>query len=120
MTLVHLQPHPQVLKAAIVMKLIANWRGLGHGINAKIFPKVGSEKAQTMMSENRYIYLSIDFFQTIDHFNASSVNRKQCAGIIFGAPSITYLRYCLAVSPSVYIVFSSHLSVRLYLSSNDC
>ena len=45
-----------MLKAAIVMKLIANWRGFGHGINAKIFPKAGSEKAQIMMSENRYIF----------------------------------------------------------------
>ena len=52
-----------MLKAVIAMKLIANWRGLWHGINAKIFPKAASEKAQAMMSENRYIYLSIDFFR---------------------------------------------------------
>ena len=31
-----------------------------------------------------------------------------------------YLRYSLAVSPNVYTVFPPRLSVRIYLSSDDC
>ena len=35
---------------------------MGHRIHAKISPKVASEKAQTMVSENRYTNLIIDVF----------------------------------------------------------
>ena len=37
---------------------------LGHHINAKISPKAASEKAQTMVSENRYTSPKIDVFRT--------------------------------------------------------
>ena len=53
------------------------------------------------------------------HFNASSTNRNQCAGVIFGTPGTAYLHYSLAVSPNVYAVFPPHSSVCVYLSSND-
>ena len=53
-------------------------------------------------------------------FIASSANRKQCAGVIFGTPGTTYLSYSLVVSPNVYAVFPPRLSVRIYLSSDDC
>ena len=82
-------------------------------MGAAISSKAASEKAQTMLSDNRYTYLRTDFFQTI----ITSVNRKQCVGIIFGTPGTGNSRYSLAVSPSVYtvLVFSPHLSVCLYL-----
>jgi len=54
------------------------------------------------------------------HVISSSINKKQYAGVIFGAPSAVYLCYSPAVSLSVYTVYSPCLSVRLYLSSNDC
>ena len=34
-----------------------------------------------------------------------SVNRKQYVGVIFGTPDTVYLRYTLAVLPSVHVVF---------------
>ena len=61
----------------------------------------------------------IDFFSD-SHFIASSINKKQCVGVKFATPGTTYLRYSLAVSLSVYAVFSLRLTVRLYLLSDDC
>ena len=40
------------------------------------------------------------------HFIASSVNRQQCAGVIFA-----FLHYSPAVFPNYYAVFPPHLSV---------
>ena len=88
-------------------------------IDAKISPKAASEKAQTTVSENTYTFPNIDVFRT-GHFIASSANRKQCAGVIFGTPGTTYLSYSLVVSQNVYAVFPPRLSVRIYLSSDDC
>ena len=81
--------------------------------------KAASEKAQTTVSENRSTSPKIDVFSD-GHFNASSANRKQCVGVIFGTPGAVYHRYSLAVSPNVYAVFPLRLSVRVYLSSDDC
>ena len=39
-------------------------------------------------------------------------------GVIFGTPGTVNLRYSLAVSLSVYTVFSPHLSVRFNLLSD--
>ena len=85
---------PECSKQLPRWKLVANWRDLGHRIDAKISPKAVSEKVQTTVSENRYIYPKIDFSD--GHFIASSVNRKQCAGVIFGTPGAVYLCYSLA------------------------
>ena len=65
-----------------------------------------------MVSENRYIYSRIDCFLD-GHFIASSINRKQCVGIIFGAPSAVYLRYSLEVSQKC-LQFSLHIWVFNY------
>ena len=54
------------------------------------------------------------------HFNASSANRRQYAGAIFGTPGTAYLCYSFAVSPNVYAVFPPHLSIQVYLSSDNC
>ena len=93
-------------------------RERGGQIDAKTSPKAVSEKAQTVVSENRCTSSKIDVFWS--HFIASSVNWKQSAGVISGKPVTTYLRYSLAVSPSVYMFFSLRLSVQLYLSYIDC
>ena len=77
------------------------------------------EYIYTMVSENRYTSPKIDVFLN-GHFNASSANRKQSTGVSFGTPGTVYLRYSLVVSPNVYAVFSLCLSVRVYLSSDDC
>ena len=53
-------------------------------------------------------------------FIAFSVNWKQCGGVNFGTLGTAYLCYSIAVSPSVYTVFSLQLSVRLYRLLNDC
>ena len=62
--------------------------------------------------------LSKDGFILVSHFIASSINRNQCAGVIFGTPGIVYLHYSPAVLLSVYAVFCLRLSAWLYLSSN--
>ena len=49
----------------------------------------------------------------------TTVNREQCVGVIFCTPGTVYLHYSLAVSQSVYAVFSLCLNVQLYLSSGD-
>jgi len=41
-------------------------------------------------------------------------------GVIFGTPGTVCLRYSLAVSPNVYAVFPPRLSVRVYLSVDNC
>ena len=64
---------------------------MGHRIDAKISPKAASEKVQTTGSENRFTSPKIDAFRIDGHFNASSANRRQCAGVIFDAPGPAYL-----------------------------
>ena len=90
---------------------------LGHCIDAKISPKADSEKAQTTVSENRYTSPKIDVFRMAI---LTSANRRQCAGVLFGTPGTAHLHYSLMVSPNVYAVFHPCLSVRVYLSSNNC
>ena len=61
-TLVHIQPHPLVLKAATATKT----RGvLGHRIHVKVSSKASSENAQTTVSENRYTNPFIDVFRMV-------------------------------------------------------
>ena len=50
----------------------------------------------------------------------SNPERKLRKGIIFGTPGTAYLHYNLAVSLSVYAVYSPRLSVQFYLLSDDC
>ena len=78
---------------------------LGHRIHAKISPKAASEKAQTTVSGNRYTNPIIDVFRTVvSSLLASTGNSVQA--LFLGTPGTTYLRYSLAVSLSVYSVFS--------------
>ena len=59
MTLVHVQLHPQVLKAATTLKTD---RGVfGYRMDATISSKAASETSKTVVSHNRYIYPRIDF-----------------------------------------------------------
>jgi len=74
---------------------------------------------QRYLKIRRYTSPKIDVFLN-GHFNASSTNRRQCAGVIFGTPGTAYPCYSLAVSPNVYTVFPPRLSFRVYLSSNNC
>ena len=61
-TLVHIQPRPQMFKQLYTMMKTDCELEEVLGNHAEISPKVASEKAQKMMSENRYTYLMIDFF----------------------------------------------------------
>ena len=51
------------------LTVMKNWLQIGgvlhHRIMVKISPKAASEKAQAMISENRYIYPMIDVFRTV-------------------------------------------------------
>ena len=67
-----------------------------------------------------HVHFSEDLCISDGHFIASSANRKQRAGVILGIPGTTYLSCSPAVSPNVYAVFPLRLSVRIYLSSDDC
>ena len=92
---------------------------LGHRIDAKISPKAASEKAQTTVSENTYTFPNIDVFRTaILSLLAPTGNNARAS--FFGTQGTTYLSYSLVVSPNVYAVFPPRLSVRIYLSSDDC
>ena len=79
---------------------------LGHRIDAEIYPKAASEKAQTTVSENRYVYPRINFFGRL--FIDSSINRKNNArapsqaGSYWGLP----LQSC---GRRVFTVFSPRL-----------
>ena len=97
---------PQCSKQLPLQKILQIGEVLGHHVDAKISPKVASERAQTTVSENRYTPPNIDVFLD-SHYNASSANRKQCAGIIFGTPGTVYLRYSLVVLPNVLRSFPS-------------
>ena len=81
-------------------------RGLGA-------PKAASEKAQTAVSE-AYTSPKIDVFRTVISSLLPPTGNKLCAGIIFGTPGTAYLAECLRSFPS------ASLSVRIYLSSDDC
>ena len=77
-------------------------------------PKAASEKAQTAVSESRYTSPKIDVFRTVISSLLPPTGNKLCAGIIFGTPGTAYLGECLRSFPS------ASLSVRIYLSSDDC
>ena len=97
---------------------------LGHRIDAKISPKAASEKAQTTVSENTYTFPNIDVFRTaILSLLAPTGNNARASFLVHQVPrtsATTYLSYSLVVSPNVYAVFPPRLSVRIYLSSDDC
>ena len=84
---------------------------LGHCIDVKISPKAASEKAQTMVSENRYTSPKIDVFQTAILTLLAPTGNNVQASFLVRTPGTAYLRYSLAVSPNVYAVFPPHLSV---------
>ena len=69
---------------------------LGHRIDAKIFLKAPSEKAQTTVSENRYTFPKIDAFQTaILSLLAPTGNNERALFLVHQVPhtSTTVLRY---------------------------
>ena len=64
MTLIRVSATPPSAQSSYCgIKWLRNGKVLGHLINAKISPKVASEKVQTMVSESRCIYLSMGFFR---------------------------------------------------------
>jgi len=65
-----------------------------------------------MLSENICIDPRTDFLAN-GNLIASSINRNQCAGVIFGIPGTMYLYYRLTVSPSAYSVYCPHLCVQV-------
>ena len=69
---------------------------LGHCIDAKIFPKAPSEKAQTTVSENTYTFPKIDVFRTaISSLLAPTGNNERASFLVHQVPhtSATVLRY---------------------------
>ena len=68
--------------------------------------KEGIDRQQSLKVIQRFLFLFFD-----SHFVTSSINRKQCVGVIFGAVGTTYLHYSLVVSLSVYAFYSPCLSV---------
>ena len=75
---------------------------LGHLINAKIFLKAPSEKAQTTVSVNRYTFPKIDVLQTA----ILSLLQETTSGRHFWyTPGTAYLCYSPAVSPNFYTQF---------------
>ena len=70
-----------------------------------------------LQGRHRQRYLETDtfirgliFFED-GHFIGSSMNRKQCAGVVFGALGTAYLHYSQMVSLSVYTIFSLQMRV---------
>ena len=92
---------------------------LGHRIDAKISPKAASEKAQTTVSENTYTFPNIDVFRTaILSLLAPTGNNAR-------GHHFWYTRYHVPQLQSCGIAeclrsFPPRLSVRIYLSSDDC
>ena len=101
-----------MLKAAIAMKTDSELEG--HCIDAKISLKAASEKVQTTVSENRYVYPRIDFSD--GHFITYRVNNVQASFLVHQVLHT----FTTALLLSVYAVFSLRLSVQLYLLSDDC
>ena len=122
--LVHAQLCPWVFKAATAMTIYCEF-GRGGGSWGIVSTLKSLQKQLQRRHKQRYLKIrrytspKIDVFLN-GHFNASSTNRRQCAGVIFGTPGTAYLCYSLAVSPNVYTVFPPRLSIRVYLSSNNC
>ena len=85
---------------------------LGHRIDAKIFPKAPSEKAQTTVSENTYTFLKIDVFQTaISSLLAPTGNNEQASFLVHQVShtSATVLRY-----RRMFMQFSLRVSASEY------
>ena len=117
--LVHVQLRPWVFKAATATKIYCEL-GRSWGIVSMLKSLQKQLQRRHNNSVWKYIHFSEYWCFSDGHFIASSANRKQCAGVIFGTPGTTYFSYSLVVSPSVYAVFPPRLSVRIYLSSDDC
>ena len=115
--LVHVQLRPWVFKAATATKIYCEL-----GRSWGIVSMLKSLQKQLQRRHKQQCLKIHTLFRCFSdgHFTASSANRKQCAGVIFGTPGTTYLSYSLVVSPNVYAVFPPRLSVRIYLSSDDC
>ena len=85
---------------------------LGHRINAKIFPKAPSEKAQTTVSENTYTFPNIDVFRTaISSLLVLTGNNEQALFLVHQVShtSTTVLRY-----RQMFTQFSLHVSASEY------
>ena len=105
-------------KQLLLGKCIINWGGWGIISMLKYLQK-------QLQRQHKQQCLKIDtllrrLMFPDGYFNASSANRRQCAGISFGTPGTAYLCYSFAVSPNVYAVFPPCLSIQVYLSSDNC
>ena len=93
---------------------------LGHRIDAIISPKAVSEKVSTTVSGNRYTYPKIDVFRTaILTLIATTGDNARASFLVHQVPRASATN-SLAVSPNVYAVFFPRLSVRVYLSVDNC
>ena len=88
--------------------------GLGHCIDAKIFPKAPLEKAQTTVSENRYIYPKIDVFRTAILSLLAPTGHNERASIL--------VRQVLRTSATVlwYRRMFMQFSLRVWASEYTC
>ena len=92
---------------------------LGNHIDAKIFPKAASEKAQTTVSENRYTSPKINVFRTaILTLIATTGDNARASFLVHQVPrtSATVWQYRRMFTH----FFPPRLSVRVYLSSDNC
>ena len=107
MTLVHVQPCMRPSAQSSYHDDV-NRRGLGYRIDANWSPKAVSEKAQTTVSENRYISPRIDFFWTIiSSFLVSTGNNVRASFSVKKVPHIPPLQSCDITSAYVYTNFFS-------------
>ena len=98
---------PQILRSCSALPLsvrnsyryeniLRNREVLGHRIDAKIFPKAPSEKAQTTVSENTYTFPKIDVYRmAISSLLAPTGNNEQASFLVHQVPhtSASILRY---------------------------
>ena len=115
MTPVHVQPHPRVLKAATAKKnWLRNGGVLGHRIHAKTSQKAASEKALTMVSENRYTYPMIDVFRTVIlSLLASTGNNVQVSFLVHQV-------LCTSATGSWYRRVFTQFSLHVWVPDYTC
>ena len=103
---------------------------MGHRIDAKIFPKAPSEKAQTTVSENTCTFPKIDVFRmAISSLLAPTGNNERASFLVHQVPhtSATVLRYrrmftqfSLRVSASEYTCRPMIANLLYYVNHQFC
>ena len=104
-----------MLKAATMVKTDCKMEEvLGYHADAEMFPKAASERAQTMMSENRYIYPRIDFLGQSPLVSTGNNVRTTFLVHQVSNTSTTVLWFSLCVSMSDYTchLMTANLALR--------